>query len=76
MAKVVDDGHIGIYVYDGCGNPVDMPHCTVRWEDGEALVALPSLRVVFGTLPDGAYRLLTDNHTLICYAWDELNVRR
>jgi hypothetical protein len=66
-----------VYVYDEAGQPHHLPHCNVRWPDGDTQVALPSLEVIIGDpLPLLAWQLLQDELERICAKWDELNPGR
>ncbi|MHB8576078.1 MAG: DUF4160 domain-containing protein [Dehalococcoidia bacterium] len=77
MVRVATRGRFSIYVYAEIGQPHHLPHCDVRWSDGNAQVALRSRTVlVGGPLPAAAARLLYDEYDKICAAWDALNPGR
>lgn len=66
-----------MYVYAEAGQPHHLPHCHVRWPDGSAQVALPTLRILAGgQIPTQARELLLDYLDDICSAWDVLNPER
>jgi hypothetical protein len=43
MVRVVVQGRFRVYVYAEGGQPHHLPHCNVRWPDGDAQVALDDL---------------------------------
>ena len=70
-------GRFRIYVYDERGQPHHRPHCNVRWSDGDAQVALPSLVLLDGDpLPRAAWRLVNDHLADLVAAWNRLNPER
>ena len=75
--KVLDDGRFSVYVYREIEQPHHLPHCHVRWADGETVVALPLLQVIVGDpLPTTARQLLLDELEEVCAAWNEINIER
>jgi len=76
MVRVVSDGRFSVYVYNEYGVSHHLPHCQVRWADGDAQVSLPLLTVIAGTLPSAARRLLKEHQDDICLKWNELNPGR
>lgn len=63
-----------VYVYPETGQQHHLPHCHVRWAEGDTVVALPSQEILAGpSLPKAARRLLLDRMEEICSCWDELN---
>ncbi len=74
MVKVVSAGRFGIYVYAEGGQPHHLPHCHVRWSDGDSQVALPNLRLLAGDeLPPAAKALLAEQVEALRSAWNRLN---
>jgi len=72
--RVLSDGRFSVYVYSEIGNKHHLPHCHVRWVDGEAVVALPSLRIIVGSdLPRTAKELIRGNLEEIYAKWLEIN---
>lgn len=77
MVRVAHRGRFTVYVYNEVGQPHHLPHCDVRWGDGDTQVALPSLLIIVGDpLPAEALALLHDELESICTKWDELNPGR
>ena len=76
MSRVCGNGRFSVYVYDEQGVRHHLAHCQVRWADGDAQVALPSLTVIAGTLPRAARSLLIANLDLICEEWEKKNPGR
>jgi hypothetical protein len=77
MLRVVVQGRFRVYVYAEGGQPHHLPHCNVRWPDGEAQVSLRTLSVLAGDrLPREAHMLLVRHQAKIAAAWDALNPRR
>ena len=77
VVRVARRGRFSVYVYDEQGERHHLPHCHVRWSDGEARVALPTLEVLAGgPLPAGARKLVEDYAAAIADAWDRLNPER
>ena len=77
MVRVASRGRFAVYVYNEAGQPHHLPHRDVRWPDGNAQVALPSLLIIVGDpLPAEAWELLHDELETICAKWDELNPGR
>ena len=75
--KVAERGGFRVYVYREVGQPHHLPHCNVRWADGDAQVDLPGMRQMIGTsLPRAARRLLEDEREAIIAAWNALNPER
>jgi len=75
--KVAERGGFRVYVYREVGQPHHLPHCNVRWADGDTQVELPTLREIVGTpLPRAARRLLEDEREAIIAAWNDLNPER
>ena len=73
--KVASNDFIAIHVYPfEVFQPHHLPHCHVRWKNGEAVVALPTLRLIVGKrLPKGGKELLLSHFNDICKAWNKLN---
>jgi len=70
-------GKFSVWVYAEADQPHKLPHCHVKWSDGDTVVALPTLLRIAGTeLPARAPKLLEDHLEEICKAWDELNPTR
>lgn len=77
MVRVVVQGRFRVYVYAEGGQPHHLPHCNVRWPDGEAQVSLRTLSVLAGDpLPREAHLLLARHRAEIAAAWDALNPGR
>ena len=77
MVRVVNRGRFAVYVYAEVGQPHHLPHCHVRWSDGDAQVVLPTLRLLAGdTLPREAHRMLVEHVEEIIAAWECLNPER
>lgn len=77
MVRVAIRGRFAVYVYNEAGEPHKLPHCNVRWPDGDAQFALPTLvQLVGDLLPAQAWQLLFDELETICAKWDELNPGR
>ncbi len=77
MVKVAQRGRFSVYVYDERGERHHRPHCHVRWSDGEARVALPTLERLAGDeLPAAARKLVEDHAADLAAAWDRLNPGR
>jgi hypothetical protein len=72
--KVAERGGYRVYVYREVGQPHHLPHCNVRWADGDTQVELPTLREIIGTpLPRVARQLLVDELGALIAAWNDLN---
>ena len=73
--KVAFTDFIAIYVYSSeVFQPHHLPHCHVRWSNGETVVAIPTLRTIVGKrLPKGTKKLLLNHFNDICKAWNKLN---
>lgn len=72
--KVLEVGRFSVYVYYEVGQPHHLPHCHVRWEGKDTVIALPSLKVLAGeSLPKAGRQLLIANLEEIVEAWGELN---
>lgn len=70
-------GKFSVWVYAEADQPHKLPHCHVKWSDGDAAVSLPSLLEIAGAeLPKPAKKLLADHLEEICQAWDLLNPTR
>jgi hypothetical protein len=77
VVRVASRGKISVYVYAEGGQPHHLPHCNVRWPDGDAQVALPTLLKIIGDdLPAQARELLHDHLEDICALWNQLNPGR
>ena len=77
MVRVAHRGRFSIYVYAEQGGRHHLPHCHVRWPDGEAQVELPNLAWLEGdTLPATARRLVEDHVANLVAAWNRLNPER
>jgi hypothetical protein len=76
VVRVLTAGAFSVHVYAEYGERHHLPHCQVRWSDGDCQVALPSLRVLAGKLPAAGRRILVEHLNEICKAWDELNPER
>jgi Domain of unknown function (DUF4160) len=77
MVRVVASGRFSVYVFAEEGQPHHLPHCHVRWSDGQAVVELPSRRRRSGhALPAAARQLLEDHAAEIEAAWNRLNPGR
>jgi hypothetical protein len=75
--KVAEHGGFRVYVYRKVGQPHHLPHCNVRWADGDTQVELPTLRTIIGTpLPRAAHAMLEDNLDALVAAWNALNAER
>ena len=75
--KVVEQSGFRVYVYREIGQPHHLPHCNVRWSDGDTQVELPTLTPIIGTpLPRGARQLLDVERESIVAAWNLLNPER
>ncbi len=75
--KVVERGRFSVYVYHEISQPHHLPHCNVRWSDGDTQVELPTLRRIIGTsLPRAARRLLAEHRDELIVAWNRLNPER
>lgn len=76
MVKVAQRGRYSVYVYDERGERHHRPHCHVRWPDGEARVALPTLELLAGDDLPAAARELVEEHAVDLHeAWNRLNPR-
>lgn len=72
--KIVELGRFSIYVYREATERHHLPHCNVRWADGDSQVSLRTLTLLAGDpLPRAARRLLREQIELVRTAWDELN---
>lgn len=72
--RVIDFDGFTVYVYREIGQPHHLPHCHVRWEEHETVVALPTLRVLAGSrLPQNARRFLVEHMEEIYASWNRLN---
>ncbi len=66
-----------MYVYAERGQPHHLPHCNVRWPDGNAQVSLPDLVLLAGApLPREAHALLVQHLDAIVATWNALNPER
>ncbi len=73
--RIASNGKYSIYVYVEVGQPHHLPHCHVRWVEGETLIELPSLKVLAGMpLPREAKQLVFQNLEEICTQWENLNI--
>ena len=64
-------------MYKEVGQQHHLPHCHVRWADGETVVALPLLQVIVGDpLPKAARQLLLGELEEIYAAWNKINRER
>jgi hypothetical protein len=77
VGRVLTFGRFAVYVYAESGAPHHLPHCNVRWPDGDAQVGLPTLGLIAGTaLPRGVLRFLSDNLPALIAEWNRLNPGR
>ncbi len=77
MVRVVVEGRFRVYVYAEGGQPHHLPHCNVRWPDGDAQGSLRTLSVLAGRpLPSEARLLLVQHLDAIVVAWNTLNPGR
>ena len=77
MVRVVQQGRFSVYVYVETGGRHNLPHCHLRWSDGESQIALPSLRLLNGSVPPAAARdLLEAFRDELTVAWIALNPER
>ncbi|MGB7290960.1 MAG: DUF4160 domain-containing protein [Thermodesulfobacteriota bacterium] len=75
MPRILNYKQYEIYIYSESTGKHHLPHCHVRYSDGEILVSLPTLDVIVGDklLPKGVKKFLKKNLEKLCGAWDELN---
>jgi hypothetical protein len=74
---VAQRGRYSVYVYVEQGGRHHLPHCHVRWSDGEAQVELPNLAWLEGDAwPATARRLVEDHVADLVAAWNRLNPER
>ena len=77
MVRVVAQGRVRVYVYAEGGQPHHLPHCDVRWPDGEAQVSLRTLTLLGGDpLPREARQILLQHLDALVAAWNALNPGR
>ena len=77
MVRVVVQGRFRVYVYAEGGQPHHLPHCNVRWPDGEAQVSLRTLLLLEGDpLPREARMILARHRLELIAAWNSLNPGR
>ena len=77
MVLVLRRGRFKVYVYDETGGRHHLPHCNVRWSDGNAQVSLPDLDLLAGTpLPRAALELVFEGLDELIGAWDTYNPTR
>ena len=75
--KFAERGVYRVYVYREVGQPHHLPHCNVRWPNGDTQVELPTLREIIGTpLPKAARQLVADELLALVAAWNSLNPER
>lgn len=75
--KVAERQGFRVYVYREVGQPHHLPHCNVRWSDGDTQIELPTLRRIIGSpLPKVALELLGDELESIVASWNALNPER
>jgi hypothetical protein len=73
MVKVVERGRFKVYIYE-TGGRHHLPHCHVRWSDGDTSIALPGLTVIEGDpLPRVARKLLDEYSDELEDVWNVLN---
>ena len=77
MVRVLQRGRFSVSIYDEFGERHHLPHCHVRWPDGDAQVELPTLIVLDGDdLPRAAVDLLRANLAELRRVWNRLNPER
>jgi hypothetical protein len=77
MVRVAQRGNVAVYVYDERGAKHHSPHCNVRWPDGNAQIALLTMRKLAGPYPPKeAWRLVQEYQEQALAVWEELNGER
>jgi len=77
IMTILSFGKYSVCVYPEYGQPHHLPHCHVRWPDGNVKVALPDLMIIVGgELPREARTVLLENLDEICRCWNQLNPLR
>lgn len=74
MVRVATFGNFAVYVYAESNQPHHLPHCNVRWPDGDAQLALPSLDLIVGdAVPKRIVDEIREMLDEVCDEWDQLN---
>ena len=63
-----------VCVYCERGVQHHLPHCHIKWGDKEAVVALPTLKLIVGDrVPAAGIAILVDNISVLVEHWERLN---